>query len=415
MGKLTSLQMFQRFGVELEYMIVDKNTLSVKPIADQVLKQVLGYFGSDVERDEITWSNELVLHVIELKCNPPVDDFVALNEHFQKNIAEVNGLLDAFDAQLMPTAAHHWMDPDQETQLWPHDNGEIYAAYHRIFNCSGHGWSNLQSTHINLPFYGDEEFIQLHAAIRMILPILPALAASSPIMDKQFTGYLDKRLDYYQNNQRKIPCLTGNVIPEQVFSKQAYHQEIYDTIRQAMEPHDPEQILDPVWLNSRGAIARFDRSAIEIRVLDIQECPAADLAILSLIISALKILTGEKNATLEQQKAWEVMPLYNIFNHVTRDGERAAINNTSYLQCFGIHHKKAITAGELWQYIWEQALAAYPDTLQPWQIQLEVILQQGPLSRRIVQALDNNYSPDSLKKVYSRLCECLQQNKMFTP
>ena len=32
-------------------------------------------------------------------------------------------------------------------------------------------------------------------------------------------------------------------------------------------------------MNSRGAIARFDRNAIEIRVIDVQECPKADLAI----------------------------------------------------------------------------------------------------------------------------------------
>lgn len=414
MSKQAHIRIFQRYGVELEYMIVDKNTLSVKPIADQALKKVLGYFGSDVERDEITWSNELVLHVIELKCDPPMADFVALNSYFQKNIAEVNDLLADFDAQLMPTAAHPWMDPYQETKLWPHDNGEIYAAYNRIFNCSGHGWANLQSTHINLPFQGDEEFAQLHAAIRMILPILPALSASSPILDKQFTGHLDKRLDYYQTNQRRVPSLTGKVIPEPIFSKKAYYEEIYETIRKDISPHDPDHILEPVWLNSRGAIARFDRGAIEIRVLDIQECPAADLAILSLVVSTLKMLAEEKNITLEQQKTWEVAPLYDIFNQVIQEGEKAVINNAAYLQCFGLS-KETATAGELWQHIWQQALATYPDALQPWQTQLEVILHQGLLSRRIVHALDNDYSLDALKKVYNRLCECLQQNKMFMP
>ncbi|HAL85576.1 MAG TPA: hypothetical protein DCM31_01010, partial [Deferribacteraceae bacterium] len=31
-------------------------------------------------------------------------------------------------------------------------------------------------------------------------------------------------------------------------------------------PYDPECILQEEWLNSRGAIARFDRKAIEIRL-----------------------------------------------------------------------------------------------------------------------------------------------------
>jgi hypothetical protein len=32
-------------------------------------------------------------------------------------------------------------------------------------------------------------------------------------------------------------------------------------------------VLRHEWVNARGAIARFDRSAIEIRVLDVAECP----------------------------------------------------------------------------------------------------------------------------------------------
>ena len=50
----------------------------------------------------------------------------------------------------------------------------MYEAYDRIFDCRGHGWANLQAVHLNLPFSGDEEFGRLHAAIRLVLPIMPA-------------------------------------------------------------------------------------------------------------------------------------------------------------------------------------------------------------------------------------------------
>ena len=33
-------------------------------------------------------------------------------------------------------------------------------------------------------------------------------------------------------------------------------------------PLDPDHVVQYEWLNSRGAIARFDRNAIEIRVID---------------------------------------------------------------------------------------------------------------------------------------------------
>ena len=114
---------------------------------------------------------------------------------------------------LMPERAHPWMNPNLETRLWPHDNNEVYAIYNTIFDCRGHGWSNLQSTHLNLPFYDDEEFAKLHAAVRPVLPILPP-CASSPILEGKSTGSLDSRMLFYKNNRARIPSITGKVIPE---------------------------------------------------------------------------------------------------------------------------------------------------------------------------------------------------------
>jgi len=56
-------------------------------------------------------------------------------------------------------------------------------------------------------------------------------------------------------------------------------REILAPLYAEMHPLDPEGILCHEWLNSRGAIARFDRNAVEIRLVDVQECPLADLAI----------------------------------------------------------------------------------------------------------------------------------------
>jgi len=130
----------------------------------------------------------------------------------------MNTILETRNAMLMPTAAHPFMDPLTETKLWPHDSNDVYEVYNKIFDCRGHGWSNLQSSHLNLPFYDDEEFAKLHAAVRLVLPLLPALCASSPIFEGKITGLLDTRLSYYKTNQSKIPSITGKVIPEAIFS-----------------------------------------------------------------------------------------------------------------------------------------------------------------------------------------------------
>ena len=66
------LHLFEAIGIELEYMIVDARTLAVRPIADQLLAAAGSVDGSDVERGAVAWSNELALHVIEIKTNGPV-------------------------------------------------------------------------------------------------------------------------------------------------------------------------------------------------------------------------------------------------------------------------------------------------------------------------------------------------------
>lgn len=407
------LHLFQAYGIELEYMIVDVETLDVKPIADEVLKSLAGEITSDVTFGNITWSNELALHVIELKCTSPTGDLIQLAEDFMDAVQQMNRVLAEFKAQLMPTAAHPWMDPETETVRWPHDNAEIYATYDRIFDCKGHGWSNLQSMHINLPFHGDEEFAKLHAAIRMLLPIMPALSASSAILDGKDTGFWDKRLDYYRKNQKAVPMLTGQVIPEAVYSEADYQTEIFNRIAEDIKSHDIDGILEPIWLNSRGAIARFDRGAIEIRVLDVQECPEADLAIASLIIHALKLLVDEYFIPLEEQKKFKTESLAAIFKQVIKHGEHTVVDNPAYLKAFGLNAVDEMSAVEIWHFISRKVDRKYPKALDHWRDELNLLFDEGSLSTRILNALEANLEHDNLKMVYSELCDCLENNQML--
>jgi len=411
MSQPSRLHLFQAFGIELEYMLVDKDTLAIKPITDELLKHELGTYGSDYENGLVTWSNELVLHVIELKSTKPELNFNALENAFADNVAKINLILDKWNAMLMPAAAHPLMNPNTETKLWPHDSNEVYAIYDRLFNCKGHGWSNLQSTHLNLPFYDDEEFAKLHAAIRIVLPILPALSASSPILDGKVTGTLDTRLVYYKTNQSKIPSITGRVIPEGVFSKRNYFNTIYEKIKTDIAPYDPSGILDPVWVNSRGAIPRFDRGSIEIRIMDIQECPSADMAIITLVIDLLHALVNEKFVIMEDQTKIKTDLLVSIFDRCLVSGRNTIIEPGDYLKIFDI--EKPISVGELWKIILKRLIFLTP-SLKKWEEpQLETILEQGSLAERILKASGPDPSEDQIKAVYRQLCVCLAQNKMF--
>ncbi|WP_028283841.1 glutamate-cysteine ligase family protein [Olleya marilimosa] len=402
--------LFEVYGIELEYMLVNSNSFKVAPIVDVLLTKKNGELTSDVDNGTVAWSNELVAHVIEIKTNGPTNNINNLAEAFHKNITEINALLKPLNAKLLPTASHPTMNPLKDTQLWKHSYSEVYELYNRIFDCKGHGWSNVQSTHINLPFYDDREFEKLHAAIRIILPLIPGLCASSPILDGKITGYKDTRLEYYKTNQKEIPEMTGLVIPERVFTKADYYATIFEPIKQVIKKYDTNNILDHHFLNSRGAIARFDRNAIEIRLVDIQECPKADIAICVLIIEVLKLLVNEDTTSLKKQKKWLKQDLYSILNAVIKDGEVYKISNLDYLELFGI--KQVSNVKNVWHHLY---MLVKENITEDYQKALEIIFNHGTLSTRIVKALNQDVSVKNIELVYNQLAKCLEENKLFIP
>jgi len=403
--------LFEVFGIELEYMLVNSLTGKVQPSVDKLMKLKTGKIISDVDNGPIEWSNELAAHVVEFKTNGPAKDLDTLDIKFYDNILEVNKLLNGANLRLWPTASHPLMNPELEMKLWQHSYSEVYALYNRIFDCKGHGWSNVQSMHINLPFYDDSEFEKLHAAIRILLPILPALSASSPILDGKPTGELDSRMKLYLTNQKQIPEMTGKVIPEQVFSQKEYQKKIFDPINSAIAPFDKDHILEHHFLNSRGAIARFDRNAIEIRVLDLQECALADVSIASFIVEVLRDLVNETYSSLKDQKLWHEDVLFEILNLSIEYAEEAVIHNKAYLKLFGID-AESMAAKDIYKHLLEKVFSRLNKRHSE---AIEFILVHGSLSTRILKALNDDFSEVNILKVYQKLGDSLSKNELFLP
>jgi hypothetical protein len=175
-------------------------------------------------------------------------------------------------------------------------------------------------------------------------------------------------------------------------------------------PYDPEGVLQHEFLNSRGAIARFDRNTIEIRVLDIQECPGADLGVLTAIVEVLKALVGERWSSKDRQQAWACEPLVEIYKAAVVDGEAALITNRSYLEMFGLTGTGRCRAGDLWRHLADSVLGAMED---PEREALRVILAEGTLARRMVNRLGEASTRDQMAGVYRELCDCLAEGRMF--
>jgi glutamate---cysteine ligase / carboxylate-amine ligase len=398
---------FSGYGLELEYMIVDASTLNVLPIADRILASQGAADDMDVVREQAAWSNELALHVIELKTLGPSRDFAEAERIFRGEIRALSSLLEAEGARLMPTGAHPWMDPARETRLWPHQNDVIYQAFDRIFDCRGHGWSNLQSMHINFPFQTEDEFVRVHAACRFVLPLLPGLAASTPFLDGKKAAALDARLLTYEGNCRRVPEVTGEVVPEVIESAAAYEQ-LLARIYTALAPHDPSQILREEWVNARGAIARFERGAIEIRVLDTQECPEQDMAIAVLVTSLVKALASGEFLPESELVRFPSAPLVEQYRQTRTDASGAKLLQGAYRAAFG---SSAGTVGSLWRDLVERLV---PST-SPARARLDLIAREGTLAERLVRRAGPVPPHDALRLLYGEVCTCLLSGEAFCP
>jgi gamma-glutamyl:cysteine ligase YbdK (ATP-grasp superfamily) len=406
-------------GVEVEYMVVDSQTLSVLPVVDRVLEGMAGAIVSEVEWGSLAFSNELVLHVLELKTNGPATSFHGLDVSFQAGVARANEQLGPLGGVLLPTAMHPWMDPESETTLWPHEFSPVYETFDRVFGCTGHGWSNLQSTHLNLPFADDGEFGCLHAAMRVVLPLIPGLAASSPLVEGRPTGFLDNRMEMYRMNSRRIPSVAGQIIPEPMFTQVDYEREILGRMYADIAPHDPERILQDEFLNARGAIPRFGRGSIELRVMDVQEAPVADLAMAELASGAVRLLVEEELSSRSLQEGLGVSDLAPVFLHSLKEGERFVVDHPRYLEALGFPGRRA-SVQDLWWHLLE-TVAGHDLLLgEASQSTLEGLLKRGPLAREILRALDLSQSGsatppsrEALREVYGALALCLREGVTF--
>jgi glutamate---cysteine ligase / carboxylate-amine ligase len=410
-AKKKTYKLFEASGIELEYMIVDRQTLQVRPMVDQIMRNGSDKASAEIERGDLVWSTDLARHMFSLRTAKPVKNLGKMRRRFKAEIGAVNKLLAKEGAMLLPTGSHPFMDPGNETELWTDGGREIFQLYHELFDVRRHGWSNMFSSQLELQFNNDEEFAKLHAAARLLLPIIPALSASSPYLDGRSTGFLDSRMESYLHSHERHPDLMGSMVPEPVYGQEDYYREIYGPIVQMLAAHDPTRILDHQFMNSRGAIPFFERNMLQIRVIDTQECPRADLAIAEFVTVVLKALISGRWVSSYVQRAWPETDLLGIFLQVIKDAGGTMIANRDYLLMFGLLKQEQMPAMKLWQHLFVEL---YGELSEDCREHIGHILEHGCLASRIMKRTGREPSTEQLVEVYQELATCLAEDKPFT-
>jgi hypothetical protein len=399
--------------VEIEYAIVRRDTLAVDASADRLLEALGGDADAHPASGNVEADNELAAHVLELKLRAPAADLAAQAGDFAAAVRAADRALARWGCRLMPGGMHPFMDPARESGLWGHEDSAIYKAYDRVFGVRGHGWFNIQSVHLNLPFRGDAEFAKLHSAVALLLPLLPALAASSPFHDGAHHGWLSGRLSHYVGNQKRLPEIIGGIVPEPVGSEEEYRERILGPMYRAIAPHDPEGLLQEEWLNSRAAIARFSRRSIEIRCLDSQEGPTADLAVCRFAALALRRLIEEGGDLLARHRQSPAGLLKSAFLDAARLGGAAPLPAAYPWAAYGLDPQPTAGAGlrALADRLFPAGEAPGSDASLPSRLRL--ILDRGSLSERLLRAAGPAPDRERLRTVYASLCDCLHDDRPF--
>ncbi len=386
-------------GPEHEFSLVNQE-LKVLPVADKIIKAYCGKIINFIELPSFTFGKEMQLHVMEVKANSPFKSPVQFEETMQNGVSTLSQIVNKQGALLLGTGMHPLLKLE-DTAIWPHYHRKIYQEYAKIFNLNQHGWLNIQSFHLNLPYQKEADGIQTHNLLANLCAYLPAITASSPIFEGKAGPDVDNRLQFYKINQREISSVAGEVIPEYADSFSQYkHGAIGRYSEDLAKAGAGKTLLSREWVNSRGVIFRFDRSALEIRVMDEQECVKSDVALSCFIRATLRGLIALKAELLPHDL------LVKDFNAVVKNGLNAQVSNP---------HGK--TARQVCQYYFNLALDYADEDEKKYLWIIKKRLEEGNLSEliraRVLRRAEKTDFREAVINVYSTLIKCLSDNEPY--
>jgi hypothetical protein len=165
------------------------------------------------------------------------------------------------------------------------------------------------------------------------------------------------------------------------------------------------------WVNSRGAIVRFYRDAIELRILDTQECVKMDIAIAVFTCNVLKRLTKQiLGGTLRLPPH---AMLVDDFNRVVESGGRANVAAEHFLTA---KKRRGMRAENVLHGLLEMAEAEASENDRAYLRLVERRLRKGNLSEVIRAKVEGRSrwgdggEREYIRGIYEELAGCLEAN-----
>lgn len=379
---------------------MDEN-LRPLPIVDKIIKDLHGRIVNYVRFRNFTLGKELQAHVAELKASTPFRSPKTFEETMYEAVSMISDFLERrYGASFLGLGMHPLLNLE-EVKVWSHRDRQIYESLSKLFNLSQHGWLNIQSFQLNLPYSNEKEAIVLHNALANLLPYIPAVSASSPLYESKIGRCVDNRLYFYMINQREIPSITGDVIPEYVGGfKEYFRVVIHKYSQDLVKANASKCVLNKEWINSRGAIFRFDRKAIEIRVMDEQECIKSDVALSCYIRASLRGFIRGKEPHLPH-------------NLLVKDSKSVIVGGLGA----NVEHPRGPTARDVCRYCYKIAERSASSEEKEYLPIVGKRIEEGNLSevirRDVLKRAQKTDLNEAIFGVYASLARNLRENRVY--
>ncbi len=391
--------LFTELKIDVEYMTADRDTLDAIPAADRLLETASGKkdliyypYGKD---EGISWSTVSAGYAVKFKIENKNMTFRDAETVIYKEIKRAGLILEEINAVLLPTAVHPWLKMNNNIIKHVGDNiAKDQKTVSGFDESNDSCLRNFHLMHLYLPFKNDREFFRLHTAVRLILPLIPALSSSSPIIGNAESGKLDNRLEVYKNSC--LYSVEDPIIPE------PYSGSEKNKIKLALNNNDNVKICSSN--NMCGISADFDKGIIDLGMFEIQESLHADISIARFITLILEFLVN-CGCGAERQAEADTAELSDLMNSVLSRGMFAVVENKEYLEMLGIKKQDKMSLWGIWMHF-SKTVKDYAGVKIP---SVENILKTGSLSERIIKSIENSSIHDTYKKLY----ECLKENKMM--
>ncbi len=406
-------QPFEVCGLELEYAVVDRDLNAVSRV-EPALRLLAGRPTSDLTLGVFGVGNEYADHVLELRTDVPLRRLRDTEAALHEGIRRVNALLaDRLDARLLPTGMHPWLVPAR-ARRWTRSNRRIYGTYERLFDTVSHGWVNVQAMHVNLPLGAAEaDAVALINASALLVPYIPAVAASSPLVEGELTEYVDNRLAQLLVHQARLPESTGRLVPEPITSLAEYKRRVVQPMYQALDRLPDSKALRREFLNVRAAVVRSSRAALEVRVVDVQECVHMDVALAAFTRWTLRAMSERLRRGELEIPAHDA--LVKDLQATATAGSRARVR-APHVPDVDRDAEGLADARDVVEALIDWAREVAPEDERAYLDEVAEVARQGSLAERIAAALepladDEDQFTEAARRLYIELADCLLENR----